>query len=181
MTQKSEQHQSENQSSQNQDSQQADQQQPEAGEDNTDAKLRDQLLRLAAEMENLRKRTSREIEEAHKFGITKFARDMIEVLENLYRAEASITAELAASNESIKQLQNGVELTRKSMVDTFERHGLKRIDPIGEQFNHDLHQAITQAPSPDYKDGEVANVIQAGYTLHDRLLRPALVVVAKNN
>lgn len=146
-----------------------------------DSKLKDQLLRLAAEMENLRKRTAREIEEAHKFGITKFARDMIEVLENLYRAESSVSADLIAANDSIKQIQSGVELTRKSMVDIFERHGLKRIFPLGEEFNHDLHQAVTQVPAPEFEDGKVANVIQAGYTLHDRLIRPALVVVAKNN
>lgn len=144
------------------------------------AKLKDQLLRLAAEYENFRKRSAKEIEEANKYGITKFARDMIEVLENLHRAESSINTEMLESNETLKNIFSGVELTKKSLIDVFEKYGIKRLDPMGEQFNHDYHQAIMQVPSKNHKTGEIIQVIQAGYVVHDRLLRPALVAVAKS-
>lgn len=144
------------------------------------AKLKDQMMRIAAEFENFRKRSARELEDASNFAITKFARDMIEVLENLHRAEASINTEQLDNDPVLKQIFSGVELTKKSLVDAFEKYGIKRIDPTGEQFNHDFHQAITQIPSTTHKEGEVVQVIQAGYILKDRLLRPALVAVAKN-
>lgn len=144
------------------------------------AKLKDQMMRIAAELDNFRKRSARELEEANSYAITKFARDMIEVLENLHRAESSINTEQLDSNPLVKQIFSGVELTKKSLIDAFEKYGIKRIDPTGEQFNHDLHQAITQVPSKTHKEGEVVQVIQAGYIMKDRLLRPALVAVAKN-
>lgn len=144
------------------------------------AKLKDQMMRIAAEFDNFRKRSARELEDASNFAITKFARDMIEVLENLHRAEASINTEQLDNDPVLKQIFSGVELTKKSLVDAFEKYGIKRIDPTGEQFNHDFHQAITQIPSKTHKEGEVVQVIQAGYILKDRLLRPALVAVAKN-
>jgi molecular chaperone GrpE len=143
------------------------------------AQYKDQALRLAAEIENLRKRNQRDLEEEKKYAITKFARELIEVLENLYRAESSINTEELDKNPALKQIFSGVELTKKSLIDAFEKFGIKRIDPVGEIFNHDLHQAITQVPSKTHKDGEIVQVIQAGYTLNDRLLRPALVAVAK--
>lgn len=143
-------------------------------------KHKEALLRMAAETENIRKRGAREKEEAHKYSISKFANDLIEVLENLYRAEASIDTEQLESNRTLKQIFSGVELTKKTLIDVFEKHGLKRIDPTGEQFNHEFHQAITQIPSKTHKNGEVVQVIQAGYTLNDRLLKPALVAVAKS-
>lgn len=144
------------------------------------AKLKDQMMRIAAEFDNFRKRSARELEDASNFAITKFARDMIEVLENLHRAEASINTEQLDSDPVLKQIFSGVELTKKSLIDAFEKYGIKRIDPTGEQYNHDFHQAITQIPSTTHKEGEVVQVIQAGYVLKDRLLRPALVAVAKN-
>jgi len=144
------------------------------------AKLKDQLLRLAAEYDNFRKRSAKDIEEANKYGITKFARDMIEVLENLHRAESSVNTEMLESNETLKNIFSGVELTKKSLIDVFEKYGIKRLDPMGEQFNHDFHQAIMQVPSKSHKTGEIIQVIQAGYVVHDRLLRPALVAVAKS-
>ena len=142
-------------------------------------KLKDQLLRMAAEYENFRKRSVKELEDATKYGITKFARDLIDVLENLHRAESSIDTEQLQSNETLKNIFSGVELTKKSLVDIFDRYGIKRIDPIGDQFNHDYHQAIMQVPSKTHKTGEIIQVIQAGYIIHDRLLRPALVAVAR--
>jgi molecular chaperone GrpE len=143
------------------------------------AKLKEQILRLAADFENFRKRSAKEIEESNKFGITKFARDLIEVLENLYRAESSINTEQLESNSVLKNIFSGVELTKKSLIDILERYGIKRIEPLGEQFNHDFHQAITQIPSTTHKDGEIIQVIQAGYVIHGRILRPSLVAVAK--
>lgn len=144
------------------------------------AKTKDQLLRLAAEFENYKRRTSKEIEEAHKFAMSKFARDLIDVLENLHRAESSFSTEVLESNDSFKAIFSGIELTKKSLIDVFEKYGIKRIDPIGEQFNHDYHQAIMQVPSKTHANGEVVQVIQAGYVMNERLLRPALVAVAKS-
>lgn len=144
------------------------------------AKTKDQLLRLAAEFENYKRRTSKEIEEAHKFAMSKFARDLIDVLENLHRAESSFSTEVLESNDSFKAIFSGIELTKKSLIDVFEKYGIKRIDPIGEQFNHDYHQAIMQVPSKTHSSGEVVQVIQAGYVMNERLLRPALVAVAKS-
>ncbi len=143
------------------------------------AKLKDQMMRLAAEMENLRKRQAKELEEANKYGITKFARDLIEVLENLHRAESSVNSEQLEANNTLKQIFSGVELTKKSLIDAFDKWGIKRIDPMGEMFNHDFHQAITQIPTTTHASGTVVQVIQAGYVINDRLLRPALVAVAK--
>lgn len=143
-------------------------------------KLNKQLLVLAADYDNYRKRVTKDMEEASKYSITKFAKDLIEVLENLYRAEASVKVDEIEANSTIKQIFAGVELTKKSLVDIFERYGITRINPVGEPFNHDFHQAITEVPSPAHENGIVVQVIQAGYTLHGRLIRPALVAVAKN-
>lgn len=142
-------------------------------------KYREQNLRLSAEIENVRKRGLRDLEEANKYSITKFAKDLIEVLENLYRAEASINIKELEQNLTLKQIFSGVELTKKTMLDAFEKQSIKRIDPMGEQFHHDYHQAIVQIPSKEHKSGTIVQVIQAGYTINDRLLRPALVAVAK--
>jgi molecular chaperone GrpE len=153
----------------------------EAPEVNETQKLKDQMLRLAAELENLRKRTQKEIEEAHKYSVAKFARDLIEILENLYRAESSIPLELAESNEHIKQLLEGVSLTKKSLTQVFDKYGIKRIEPLNEAFDHRYHQAIMQVKSEAHKNNDVVQVVQAGYIINDRLLRPALVAVAKND
>lgn len=143
-------------------------------------RLQKQLMLLAADYDNYRKRVAKDMEEASKFAITKFAKDLIDVLENLHRAESSIdTAQLETDN-TLKQIFTGVELTKKSLIDIFERYGIVRIDPIGEEFNHDLHQAIAQIPTNKHPVGTVVQVIQAGYTLHGRLIRPALIAVAKS-
>ncbi|MCE2992638.1 MAG: nucleotide exchange factor GrpE [Alphaproteobacteria bacterium] len=142
-------------------------------------KLKNQLMMVAADFENFKKRAAKEKEDDARYNISKFARDMIEVLENLYRAESSINTEELESNNTLKQIFTGVELTKKSLIDVFEKYNIKRIDPIDQPFNPDYHQAIAHVPSTTHEDGSVIQVIQAGYVIHDRLLRPALVAVAK--
>ena len=143
------------------------------------AKAKDQTMRLAAELENFKRRSTKEIEDANKYALTKFARELLEVLENLYRAEASIKPEDAQTNELLKQLLAGVQMTRESMDSAFDKYAIKRVHPKGQPFNHDLHQAITQIEADGIESGIVVEVVQSGYTLNDRLLRPALVTVAK--
>ena len=150
---------------------------PDLAEENK--KLTHQLMVLAADYDNYRKRVTKDMEEASKFAITKFAKDLIDVLENLHRAESSIDVTQLETNNTLKQIFTGVELTKKSLIDIFERYGIVRIDPMGEQFNHDFHQAIAQIPTSHHAPGTVVQVIQAGYTLHGRLIRPALIAVAK--
>lgn len=150
---------------------------PDLAEENK--KLNHKLLVLAADYDNYRKRVAKDMEESSKFAITKFAKDLIDVLENLHRAESSIDVTQLETNNTLKQIFTGVELTKKSLIDIFERYGIVRIDPMGEQFNHDFHQAIAQIPTNHHAPGTVVQVIQAGYTLHGRLIRPALIAVAK--
>ena len=142
--------------------------------------LKDRLLRTLAEMENLRTRTQREVEEARKFAVTGFARDLLEVGDNLGRALASVPAEARAQSEFMTNLVQGVEMTERSLRSALERHQVRRVSPQkGEKFDHKLHQAMFEVPSAELAPGSVAEVIQDGYVLADRLLRPALVGVAK--
>lgn len=142
--------------------------------------LKDRLLRTLAEMENLRARTQREIEEVRKFAVTGFARDLLEVGDNLGRALASVPAEARAQSEFMTNLVQGVEMTERSLRTALEKHQIRRVSPQrGERFDHKLHQAMFEVPSADLPPGSIAEVIQDGYVLADRLLRPALVGVAK--
>ena len=142
--------------------------------------LKDRLLRTLAEMENLRTRTQREVEDVRKFAVTGFARDLLEVGDNLGRALASVPAEARAQSEFMTNLVQGVEMTERSLRTALEKHQVRRISPQrGEKFDHKLHQAMFEVPSADLAPGSVAEVIQDGYVLADRLLRPALVGVAK--
>jgi len=143
--------------------------------------LNNKLLLLAADYDNYRKRAQKEKEESARYSITKFAQEMIDVLENLYRAEDSINTEELESNATLKQIFTGVELTKKSLLDILTKYGIVRMHPLGEQFDHNFHQAIAEVPSTTHNNGEVVQVIQAGYVLHDRLIRPALVAVAKRS
>ncbi len=143
------------------------------------AKMKDTLIRTIAEMENLRKRTTKEVEDAKKYSITSFAKDMIAVLENLRRAEENIPVEEAENNELFKNINDGIIMTISELLNAFKKHGIERIDPMGEKFDHNLHQAIIQIPSNESEEGTILQVIQAGYVLRDRLLRPAMVGVAK--
>lgn len=140
--------------------------------------LKDQALRALAEAENTRRRAERDVQESAKYATTSFARDLVSVLENLQRATASIPDTLKAEQPAVANLATGVEMTLNELLGAFEKHGIKRIDPMGQKFDHNLHQAVAQLPTPDAEEGTVVQVLQAGYTIHDRLLRPAMVGVA---
>ncbi len=142
------------------------------------AQLKDQNLRTLAEMQNLRQRTEKDVSDARKFGMTGFARDMISVLENVTRAESSVSAEEIEQNELLQKIMEGLKLTREELLKTFESNGIKRIDPQGEKFDHNFHQAVVQIPDAEAAPNTVVQVMQAGYVIHGRLLRPAMVGVS---
>lgn len=142
------------------------------------SELQDKLLRVAAESENIRRRAERDVQEGSKFAITNFARDLVSVFENLHRATASITDEMRESSPHFANLAMGVQMTLKEMEKVFAKHQIVRIDPIGEMFNHQLHQAMTKIEDANNQEGTIVQVFQAAYTIHDRLLQPALVAVA---
>lgn len=142
-------------------------------------KLRDQWIRAAAETENVRKRAQREQEDTARYAVTSFAREMVSVLENLKRASENIPAEAREGNPVFKTLGEGVDLTLQELLNIFQKHGIVRIDPMGEKFDHNFHQAVAQVERDDVPPGTVVQVVQAGYVIHDRLLRPAMVAVAK--
>lgn len=142
------------------------------------AEFKDRLLRTLAEMENLRKRTEREVAEARLYGNAGFARDVLAVADNMHRALESIGAELRAQPDA-KVLIEGVELTERELLKVLEKHGVKKFSPEGEKFDPNVHQAMYELPTSELPPGHVAQVIQAGYMLGDRVLRPALVAVVK--
>lgn len=144
------------------------------------ADMKDRLLRLAADMENLRRRTQREVGDAKTFAIANFARDMLGVSDNLRRAIEAVTDEQReGADATLKNLLEGVELTEKSMLSTMERHGVKQLAPEGERFDPNFHQAMFEVPNPDIPSGTVVQVVQAGFSIGNRVLRPAMVGVAK--
>lgn len=142
------------------------------------AKLKDQYLRAMAETENVRTRARRDVEDTAKYAATKFARDVVNIVENLQRASASISADARAGSDVLKQVGDGIDMTMHELLTIFERNGIKRIDPEGQKFDHNFHQAVAQVPSRDVAPGTVIQVLQAGYVMHDRLLKPAMVTVA---
>ncbi|MGE0238368.1 MAG: nucleotide exchange factor GrpE [Parvibaculaceae bacterium] len=143
-------------------------------------KFKDQLLRTLAEMDNLRKRTEREKAEATLYAATNFARDILSVSDNMDRALATAEADhLKEATEPVKNLVAGVEMTRRELLNVFERHGIKRVDPMGEKFDPHFHQAMFEVPTDEQPPGTVVQVMQAGFKIGDRVLRPALVGVAK--
>lgn len=142
-------------------------------------KLKDQLLRTMAELDNYRKRAEREREEMAKFAITGFARDLLTVPDNLRRALESVPVDHEKPEELLKTLLEGVEITEKELLTAFKKHGIEKIEPVGKPFDHHLHQAMFELEDPDQPAGTVVHVLQPGYTLNGRLLRPALVGVAK--
>lgn len=144
------------------------------------ADLKDRLLRTAAEMENLRKRLEREKAEAILYAATNFAKDILSVSDNMVRALDLAHADaIKDAPEPVKNLIGGVEMTNRELLNVFERHGIKRIDPKGEKFDPNLHQAMFEVPTPDDAPGTVVQVLQAGFVIGERVLRPALVGVAK--
>jgi molecular chaperone GrpE len=144
------------------------------------ADLKDRLLRSLAEMENLRRRTDRQIDDARVYGIANFARDTLGVADNMRRALDAVTPELRESADTaVKALIEGVELTERELLKVLEKHGVKKLEPLGNKFDPNLHQAMYEVPDPSVPAGTVAQVVQAGYTIGDRVLRPALVAVTK--
>ncbi|ASY67463.1 heat shock protein GrpE [Sinorhizobium fredii USDA 205] len=142
--------------------------------------LRDRYLRLAAEMDNLRRRTERDVKDAKSYSVAGFARDMLAVSDNLRRALEAIPAEARESGDAgLTALIEGVEMTERSMLAALERHGVKQLDPTGQKFDPNFHQAMFEVPNPEVPNNTVVQVVQAGYTIGERVLRPAMVGVAK--
>ncbi|MCO5064167.1 MAG: nucleotide exchange factor GrpE [Rhizobiaceae bacterium] len=141
--------------------------------------LKDRALRLAAEMENLRRRTARDVHDARSYAIANFARDMLTVSDNLRRGLDAIPAEArAAGDAAFKALFEGVDLTERAMLSALERHGVKKLEPQGEKFDPNFHQAMFEVPNPDVPANTVLQVVQPGYSIGDRVLRPAMVGIS---
>lgn len=144
------------------------------------AELKDRLLRLAAEMDNVRKRMAREIEDTRAYAITKFARDMLTATDSLSRALLVLPAETRDTAEgALKSLIDGIDLTEREMQRLLAVHGVKPIEAEGQKFDPHRHQAMFEVPDPTRPEGTVVQVVQAGYAIGDRVLRPAMVGVAK--
>ncbi len=144
------------------------------------AEMKDKLLRALAEMENLRRRTEREVADARHYGIASFARDILGVADNMRRALETVGPEIrAAADQSVNALIDGVELTERELLKALEKNGVKKFDPLDEKFDPNLHQAMYEVPDASVPAGRVLQVIQPGYVIGDRMLRPALVAVAK--
>jgi molecular chaperone GrpE len=144
------------------------------------AEVKDRLLRTLADMDNMRKRTEREVVDARTYGISAFARDILGVADNMHRAMAALDDELRAkADEATKVLLEGVELTERELMNVLEKHGVKRIEPLGQKFDPNRHQAMFEMEDARVPSGSVVQVMQAGYLIGDRVLRPALVAVAK--
>lgn len=142
------------------------------------AELKDRALRVLAEMENLRKRTEREVADARAYAVTAFARDLLSVGDNLSRALSAIPE--GEENEALKAFAEGVALTSRELENTLAKHGVAKVDPSeGDKFDPNLHQAMFEVPDPSRPSGEVVQVVQPGFTISGRLLRPALVGVSK--
>ena len=144
------------------------------------AESRDKMLRTLAEMENLRQRTRREVADAKTYGITGFARDILDIADNLQRALDAVPAEAkATADPGMKALMEGVELTERSLLNTLEKNGVRKFDPSGERFDPNFQQAMYEVPDASVPSGTVVQVVQAGFMIGERVLRPALVGVSK--
>ena len=140
--------------------------------------LKDQRLRAIAELENFRKRAEKDQSDALKYGISNFAKEIINIRDNIERAQSSISEE-AKNNEAIKSVIEGIDLIAQSVVSTFEKIGIKKIESLNEKFDHNLHQAMIEIENNDLEPGTIVQELIPGYTLHDRLLRPTMVGVSK--
>ncbi len=143
------------------------------------ADLTDRLLRAHADMDNLRKRTEREKQDGMKYAISKFALDICGISDNFQRAVASVPPGADQQDGTLKSLVEGVLMTERAFIQVLERHGVRRIDPMGEPFNPNLHQAVMEQENPAVPAGSVMQVFQPGFMIEDRVLRPAMVVVAR--
>ncbi|MDA9824915.1 nucleotide exchange factor GrpE [Alphaproteobacteria bacterium] len=141
--------------------------------------LKDQLLRALADTENMRRRSEREAANVRKYGHTPFARDLVGAIDNLARVVESTPENLDQADETVKSLITGIQLSWTELQSVIEKHGIKRVEPLGEKFDYNLHQAMFEVPTNDQPSGMVLEVVQHGYVLHDRLLRPAMVGVSK--
>ena len=141
--------------------------------------LRNQLLRAMADNENLRKRTEREVSAAKKYGPFSFVRDLLASLDNLEKAISLIPENKDEMDETLKNILIGVDMTGREVASVLERHGISKINPDGEKFDYNLHQAMFEVPTNEVEAGTVVQVVQLGYLLHDRLIRPAMVGVSK--
>ena len=141
--------------------------------------LKDQLLRALADTENMRRRSEREATNIRKYGHTPFARDLVGAIDNLARVVESASENLDQADETVKSLITGIQLSWTELQSIIEKHGIKRVEPLGEKFDYNLHQAMFEVPTNDQPSGIVLEVVQHGYVLHDRLLRPAMVGVSK--
>jgi molecular chaperone GrpE len=144
------------------------------------AEMKDRLLRTLAEMENMRKRTDREVADARVYGISTFARDILGVADNMHRAMQALDDELRDNaDDAVKALLDGVELTERELINVLEKNGVKKLDPLGQKFDPNRHQAMFEMEDTSVPSGTVVQVMQAGYTIGERVLRPALVAVSK--
>ena len=141
--------------------------------------LKDQLLRSLAEGENLRKRTVKEVADAKKYSHISFVRDLVSSVDNLQRALEAVPDDKSQLAEPIKNLVIGLEIVEKEMINSFEKHNIKQISPLGEKFDYNLHQAMFEVPTNEKEPGYVVEVSQKGYLLYDRLVRPAMVGISK--
>ena len=162
----------------------AEQDETETDESEADAgdsvsQLKDQLLRALAETENVRRRARKDVTDASRYGIANFARDMLSVSDNMARALDSIPDDAREESDIVKAIAEGVEMTAREMASALERHGIRQVSPLGEKFDYNLHQAMFEAKDSGQPDGTIVNVVQAGYMIGERLLRPAMVGVAK--
>ena len=144
-----------------------------------EAALKDQLLRALADAENARRRAKKDVDDARNYAISRFAQDLLGVADNLGRALESIPAERRESDEAVKAIAEGIEMTAREFETVLGRHGITRIDPLGEKFDYNLHQALFETAETDQPDGTVVQVFQTGYRIGERLLREAMVGVAK--
>jgi molecular chaperone GrpE len=146
------------------------------------AQMKDQMLRALAEADNIRKRALKEREDAQKFAITAFARDMLDIADNFRRAMDAIPAEAKTGDDPLmKTLLEGIDAVERNMLRIFERHGIKKIEPLDQMFDPNFHEVMFEAPMPGKPAGTVIQLVEPGYTLNDRLLRPARVGVAKDD
>ena len=144
------------------------------------ADMRDRLLRALADVENTRRRAEREKQDASQYAVTKFARDMLQIADNFARALAAAPSELReAADPQIKAVLDGVEATERQLLASLERHGVKPIDTADAKFDPNFHQAIAEVPGNGKPGGSIVDVVQSGYMIGDRLLRPAMVTVAR--
>jgi len=143
------------------------------------AELKDRVLRTLAEMENLRRRTEKEVADARTYGASKFAMDMLSFADNLHRALDNVPAESRAAEGPLKTLVEGLELTERDFLSRLTRHGVKKLEPKGQKFDPNMHEALFEVPDPSVPNGTVVQIVEDGYSIGERCLRPAKVGVAR--